>query len=75
MTEHAEAETRGIGLAPSMVAEAEAIGVGIGGTPAAGPPVARRRMGVLAWFAIGWLVLLVVLAILVPLYDMTNSIG
>jgi peptide/nickel transport system permease protein len=66
MTEHAEAETRGVGQAPSMVAEAEAIGVGIGGTPGAGPPVARRRMGVLAWFAIGWLVLLVALAILAP---------
>jgi peptide/nickel transport system permease protein len=66
MTEHAEAETRGVGLAPSMMAEAEAIGVGIGGTRAAGPPVARKRMGVLAWFAIGWLVLLLALAVLAP---------
>jgi peptide/nickel transport system permease protein len=66
MTEHAEAETHGVGLAPSMVAEAEAIGVGIGQTPAAGPPVARRRIGVLAWFAIGWLVLILALALLAP---------
>ena len=66
MTEHAEAETRGVGLAPSMVAEAEAIGVGIGGTPAAGPPGAPRRIGVLAWFAIGWLVLILALALLAP---------
>ena len=65
MTEHAEAETSGIGLAPSMVAQAEAIGVGIAETPPGGPP-ARKRIGVLAWFAIGWLVLWLALAILAP---------
>ncbi len=65
MTEHAEAETPGIGLAPSMMAQAEAIGVGIAETPPGGPP-ARKHLGVLAWFAIGWLVLWLALAILAP---------
>lgn len=66
MTEHTEAETAGLGLAPSMLAEAEAVGIGIGETQPEGVELGRKGMGVLAWLAIGWLVLWLVLAILAP---------
>lgn len=66
--EHHEADTRGIGLAPSMIASAEAIGVGIADTAPEGPPeeARKRRLGITAWVAIIWLVTMISLALLAP---------
>ncbi|MFV0317501.1 MAG: ABC transporter permease [Microthrixaceae bacterium] len=67
--EHAEAETAGIGLAPSAVAIAEATGIGVGETAGEGPPTRARKkkLGVMAWIAIVWLALWLLLAIFAPL--------
>ena len=63
-----EAETTGIGLAPSAMATAEAVGIGIGDTIPEGPPDAehKRKLGIAAWIAITWLVVMLLLAILAP---------
>ncbi|MCB0952905.1 MAG: ABC transporter permease [Microthrixaceae bacterium] len=65
---HDEAETTGIGLAPSAMATAEAVGIGIGDTIPEGPPDAehKRKLGIAAWIAITWLVVMLLLAILAP---------
>jgi len=75
MTEHTEAETPGLGLAPSLMVEAEAAGIGIGDTPPTGPG-GKRKMGLGAWLAVVWLVGLLLLAIfapLLPIPDPTKS--
>ncbi|MCP4436200.1 MAG: ABC transporter permease [Actinomycetia bacterium] len=73
---HTEAETPGVGLAPSLIAEAEAVGVGIGDEPPEGPPSGRKRLGIGAWLAIVWLggmFLLALLAPILPIPDPTET--
>lgn len=65
--DHQEASTRGLGLAPSMMAEAEAVGVGVGDTEEEPlSPAGRRKLGVVAWIAIIWLSVMLALAVLAP---------
>lgn len=66
--QHHEADTPGIGLAPSMIASAEAVGLGIGDTAPVGPPELehKRKLGVAAWIAIVWLIAMISLALLAP---------
>lgn len=66
--QHDEADTPGVGLAPSMMASAEAVGLGIGGTAPVGPPEAarKRKLGIAAWIAIIWLAVMIALALLAP---------
>jgi len=75
---HHEAETGGLGLAPSSMATIEAIGVGIGETDGAQPaaPQSKRSLGIGAWLAIIWLggmILLAILAPILPIPDPTET--
>ncbi|MCO5319143.1 MAG: ABC transporter permease [Microthrixaceae bacterium] len=64
---HDEAATQGVGLAPSLVAGVEAVGVPVGDAePQAAPGARRRKIGIMAWLAIIWLVTMLLLAILAP---------
>jgi peptide/nickel transport system permease protein len=72
MSDHREARTSGVGLGPSMIAEAEAAGIGIGGTRPAGR--GTRRLGVAAWLAIVWLGGLLALAILAPVLPLDDPL-
>ncbi len=67
-TDHSEAETGGLGLAPSSVAGIEAVGVAVGDThpdiPSGVTP--QRKLGFIAWVAIIWLGTMLLLAILAP---------
>lgn len=66
---HDEAKTEGLGLGPSLTATAEAIGVDIGDTEPdvpEGVPKRRKGLGVGAWFAIVWLVVMIGAALLAP---------
>jgi peptide/nickel transport system permease protein len=65
--DHPEAETKGVGLAPSFVASAEAVGVAIGDDVPEPTGRQRKRLGVGAWLAIIWLVTWLLLAIFAPL--------
>lgn len=65
--DHSEAETRGVGLAPSLVAGAEAVGVAIGDDVPEPTGPQRKRLGVGAWLAIIWLATWLLLAIFAPL--------
>ncbi len=66
--EHHEAETSGVGLGPSAIATAEAVGIGIGDTEPEGPPESarKRKLGPMAWIAITWLTVMMLLALLAP---------
>jgi peptide/nickel transport system permease protein len=75
LPEHREARTKGVGLAPSLTAQAEAIGVDIGGTEPDVPEGGRGRrkgLGIGAWLAIGWLVGLLTLALLAPVLPIAD---
>jgi peptide/nickel transport system permease protein len=65
--DHPEAETKGVGLAPSLVASAEAVGVAIGDDVPEPTGRQRKRLGVGAWLAIIWLATWLLLAIFAPL--------
>ena len=73
--DHSEAETPGVGLAPSLIAGAEAAGVAIGDdvpVASSGP----KKLGIGAWLAITWLggwVLLAILAPVLPIPDPTET--
>lgn len=78
MHEHREAQTPGLGLAPSMIAGIEAVGVGVGDETPDEPEGERdrKKLGVGAWLAIVWLggmMLLAILAPLLPIPDPTET--
>lgn len=67
--DHGEAETGGVGLAPSLMVGAEAVGIGIGDThpdDVESEKSRRRGIGVAAWLALAWLGGMLALAILAP---------
>ncbi|MCZ7629582.1 MAG: hypothetical protein M5U19_11240 [Microthrixaceae bacterium] len=68
MSDHTEASTTGVGLAPSALAGIEAVGVTVGGHEGDGAPARspRKRLGVMAWVAIVWLSAMMLLAVLAP---------
>lgn len=65
--DHSEAETPGVGLAPSMIASAEATGVAIGDDVPEPGTGAKKKLGIGAWLAIIWLATWLLLAIFAPL--------
>lgn len=78
MSDHKEASTPGVGLAPSVLAGVEAVGIPVGDRDGGAPPerASRKKLGVLAWASIIWLsaiLLLAVLAPLLPLPDPTET--
>lgn len=71
MSEHHDADTYGVGLAPSAIAGAEAVGIRIGGDTVPETPEGshggRPGLGITGWIALSWLVLITLLAVLAPL--------
>ncbi len=75
--EHTEAETRGVGLAPSVIGTAEAVGVAIGDTVPEDPegkPDAKGKIGIGGWLAISWLGLILALALLAPVLPLHDPL-
>lgn len=68
MSDHEEASTPGVGLAPSLMAGAEAVGISVGDHEGEGPPESgpRKRFGIMAWIAVTWLSVMILLALLAP---------
>lgn len=70
--DHGEAETPGLGLAPSMMATAEAAGVAIGDDVPEPGAAAKKKLGVGAWLAIIWLATWLLLAIFAPILPIAD---
>lgn len=78
MSEHHDADTHGVGLAPSAMAGAEALGIRIGGdtipeTPE-GSRGGRQGLGVTGWVALTWLIIITLLALLAPLLPLHDPL-
>lgn len=74
MSDHREASTPGVGLAPSVLAGVEAVGITVGDREGGAPPerASRKKLGVMAWVSIIWLSAILLLALLAPLLPLPD---